>query len=308
MLFVHRLSRRVSCIVWLLSCVACRASAPVRPAETSQKPGDSAELAPAAAAADAASTVPATAEPAPAAPAPTEPTSAPSPSAASAAPAAASAAASAAGTQETSAPSSTGAQAPRSEPAAAAEAAAPANPAPEATAAPDPNLDYQIGPGDVLQIFVWREPELTREVKVRPDGKLTVPLIGDVMAAGATPKTLSEQLAGQLSKYLAAPQVSVGVSQASRLRFFVVGKVAKPGEYPLTGATTVLQALAVAGGLTEYAKSEAIVIVRQQVEVQPDGKRVLKETHIPFNFKKMSRTKAGPGNFMLAPGDTIVVP
>lgn len=163
----------------------------------------------------------------------------------------------------------------------------------------DPKLDYQIGPGDVLQIFVWKEPELTKDVTVRLDGRVTVPLLGDTEAAGRTPQQLAEELAKSLGKFLESPRVTVGVNQANSTRFYVVGQVGKPGEFPLTGRTTVLQALALAGGFRDFAKTDNVIIIRQDRA----GQNV-----IPVNYKKLEEGKDVSQNVLLRPGDTIVVP
>lgn len=170
---------------------------------------------------------------------------------------------------------------------------------PPKAAPQDAKLDYLIGPGDVLQIFVWKEPELTKDVTVRLDGRVTVPLLGDTEAAGRTPQQLAEELAKSLGKFLESPRVTVGVNQANSTRFYVVGQVGKPGEFPLTGRTTVLQALALAGGFKDFAKTDNVIIIRQDRA----GQNV-----IPVNYKKLEEGKDVSQNVLLRPGDTIVVP
>lgn len=163
----------------------------------------------------------------------------------------------------------------------------------------DQRIDYQIGPADLLQIFVWKEPDLSRDVTVRLDGKITVPLLGDVEAAGRSPQQLGDELAKSLAKFLETPRVTVAVSQANSTRFYVVGLVGKPGDFPLSGRTTVLQGLALAGGFREFAKTENIVIVRQE----RTGQSV-----IAVNYKKLEDGKDISQNVLLRPGDTIIVP
>lgn len=165
----------------------------------------------------------------------------------------------------------------------------------------EPRLEYRIGPGDVLQVFVWKEPELSKDVSVRMDGKISVPLLGDVEAAGRTPQQLGAELATALGRFLSSPQVTLGVSQANSTRFYVLGKVAKAGEFPLTGRVTVLQALALAGGLLEYAKSDQIVVIRQ--DAAQGG-----QNFIPFNYKRIEEAKDLGQNIVLRPGDTIIIP
>jgi len=168
-----------------------------------------------------------------------------------------------------------------------------AKPAAAASSSP---AGYKIGPSDVLQISVWKEPDLTRDVTVRVDGMITVPLVGDVEAAGRTPRQLAESLAAGLTRFIEAPRVTVAVGQAKSARFYVVGQVGKSGEYALEGRMTVLQGLALAGGFKEFAKPEEIVIVRQDQKV------------VPVNYKRIADGKGVSQNVFLAPGDTIVVP
>lgn len=167
---------------------------------------------------------------------------------------------------------------------------------PQAHASPGEAPVYVIGPADVLQIIVWKEPELTRDATVRFDGMVTVPLVGDVLAAGRTPTQLAEALAQGLRRFIEAPRVTVGIQQATSARFYVVGQVTKSGEFPLAGPTTVLQALALAGGFKDYAKTDGIVIVRKD------------QTVLPVNYKRIADGSNVTQNVLLAPGDTIVVP
>jgi polysaccharide export outer membrane protein len=170
----------------------------------------------------------------------------------------------------------------------------------DASAPATGSSDYVIGAGDVLQVFVWKEPELTREAAVRVDGRITVPLIGDLQAAGRTPQQLGKELGRELGRFLEAPQVTVGVSQPNSSRFYVVGNVARAGQFPLASRLTVLQALAIAGGFGEYAKTDSIVVIRDD-----DGN----QTVIPVNYKKLeSGREIASQNVALMPGDVIVVP
>lgn len=169
----------------------------------------------------------------------------------------------------------------------------------QTSAAPPQVPEYRIGAGDVLQLFVWREAELTREVTVRMDGVVTVPLLGDVSAAGRSPQQLAAHLQGMLARYLEAPNVTVSVSQANSARIYVLGMVSKPGVYPLTQPTTVLQALALAGGFKEFAKTGGIVIIRE-AEGSPSA--------IPVNYKGIEAGRDLAQNVLLLSGDTVVVP
>ena len=159
-----------------------------------------------------------------------------------------------------------------------------------------PPAAYSIGLGDVLRIVVWREPELTLDVTVRSDGMITVPLLGDVRAAGRTPSQLAGSLKAELDRLIENPRVTVSVSQATTARVYVVGQMLRPGEFPLAGRMTVLKALALAGGFKEFARPENIVIVRED------------QTVIPFNYKRIAEGKDVSQNILLAAGDTIVVP
>jgi len=171
--------------------------------------------------------------------------------------------------------------------------------APPAEAQARKGQDYVVGAGDVLQVFVWKEPELTKDVTVRIDGKITVPLVGEVQAAGRTPGQLTADLRSAMERFLAAPRVTVGILQPNSARFYVMGQVAKPGDFPLTGRLTVLQGLALAGGFREFAKTETIVILRQEGGSQ---------TTIPVNYKRLEGGKEPSQNVELRPGDTILVP
>ena len=179
--------------------------------------------------------------------------------------------------------------------AAAAQQAARPSPAAGAPGA----AAYRIGPGDTLQLFVWKEPELTREVTVRIDGKISVALLGDVQAAGRLPSELAEEITNGLKRFLAAPVVTIAVNQTRSTRFFVLGMVVKSGEFPMAGPTSVVQALAVAGGFREYAKTNEIVILRGQGRAS---------TFVRVNFDRLISGRDGSQNIPLEPGDTVLVP
>jgi len=200
------------------------------------------------------------------------------------------------------------------QPSTAAPAPAPAAPAP---AGSDDLLspydrealttEYRIAPGDLLQVFVWREPDLSRELRVRPDGYVSVPLIGDLFAVAKTPKRLAAELTQALSQFVNNPQVTVTLGTSSILRFYVLGKVNKAGEFPLVGRTTVMQALALAGGFLEYAKPEEIKILRQELAVA-GGKAKTHEVVLPVNYKAIAQGQSLQQNVALKPGDVVVVP
>ena len=167
--------------------------------------------------------------------------------------------------------------------------------------------EYRIAPGDMLQIFVWREPDLSREVRVRTDGLVTVPLLGDVAAVNKTPQGLSAELAQQLGRFVTSPTVTITIVYSSTQRFFVVGQVTKPGEFPLLGRTTLLQALALAGGFQEFAKTEEVKIIRQDVALA-EGRYRTRELVLPANYKALAQGQNLHQDFVLKPGDVIVVP
>jgi polysaccharide export outer membrane protein len=168
---------------------------------------------------------------------------------------------------------------------------------PANTVATDP--DYKIGPQDMLRIDVWKEPDISRVVPVRPDGKITLPLVNDVQASGLTTNQLAAKIAEGLKKYITSPQVTVGVTEINSRKFFVSGEVARPGAFPLLPNMTVLQALSSAGGFTQFAREKKIYILRME-----DGKQV---KH-PFNYKDVISGKSVEQNIILEGGDIIVVP
>jgi|SRR5580704_8294710 polysaccharide export outer membrane protein len=161
----------------------------------------------------------------------------------------------------------------------------------------DPN--YVIGGQDVLDINVWKEPELTRTVPVRPDGKISLPLLNDVQASGLTPQQLAEQITAGLKKFVTGPQVTVIVTQINSQRIYLMGEVARAGAYPMLPGMTVLQGLSSGGGFTQFANLKKIYVLRTV-----DGK----QQKYPFNYKDVLNGKSADQNITLKPGDTIVVP
>ncbi|HWA96029.1 MAG TPA: polysaccharide biosynthesis/export family protein [Terracidiphilus sp.] len=159
---------------------------------------------------------------------------------------------------------------------------------------------YVIGSGDVLAINVWKEAELTRTVLVRPDGRISLPLIGEVQAAGRTTDQVQAEILNKLSSFISHPQVNVIVQEIKSRTFNVVGKVIKPGEYDLIRPMNVLDGVALAGGFTEFAKKSKIYVLRKG----PDGRTIM----LPFNYKKVIKGESLNQNVPLKPGDTIVVP
>ena len=159
---------------------------------------------------------------------------------------------------------------------------------------------FIIGNDDHLTINVWNETEISRSLPVRSDGRISLPLAGEVQAAGRTPLQLEQDIAGKLQAYITKPEVTVIVEQINSKKFYILGQVAKPGSYPLTSPTMVLDAIAAAGGIRDFAKQKGIYILRHG----PNDS----ETRIPFNYKLVIKGKNPGQNIMLQPNDTIVVP
>jgi polysaccharide biosynthesis/export protein len=160
--------------------------------------------------------------------------------------------------------------------------------------------DYLIGPEDVLSINVWKEPEISRTIPVRLDGRISLPLAGEVQAAGRTPLQLEQEITAKLKNYISDPEVSVMVQQIRSKRFNVLGQVVRPGSYLLTNSTTVLDAIAMAGGFRDFAKQKSIYVLRRN----SDGT----ETRLPFNYKDVVKGKHMEENVKLLPRDTVVIP
>ncbi len=164
-------------------------------------------------------------------------------------------------------------------------------------------LWYVIGPEDVLDISVWKNQDLSRSVTVRPDGRISLPLIGDVKAAGLTPGALRQAITKELKEYQESVVVSVIVKEVNSYRVFILGEVAKPGTYLMKRRTTVLQAIAMAGGFSRYAAKNKMVIVRERVGVNTTEER--KEVRFDDLVKAGGKNDK---NLILRPGDTIFVP
>lgn len=172
--------------------------------------------------------------------------------------------------------------------------------APVVAGAIEPPPGYVIGPEDVLAIVFWREKDLSVDgAAVRPDGMITVPLLNDLPAAGLTPDQLRERIQTAASKFVEDPSVTVVVKAINSRKVFVTGQIAKPGVYPLAGPTTVMQLIAMAGGLHEFADADKILIMRTE-----DGKQVAKR----FNYEQVRNGRNLNQNIELLPGDTVIVP
>jgi len=161
------------------------------------------------------------------------------------------------------------------------------------------DTEYKIGEQDVLRVDVWKEPDFSRQVPVRPDGKITLPLLNDVQAAGLTPMQLSVAISDGLKRFITAPQVTVTVADINSRRVYVTGEVSHAGSFALLPNMTVLQALTSAGGFTQFAKLKNIYILRTV-----NGKQVT----FPFNYKEVVKGHNQEQNILLESGDLIVVP
>jgi polysaccharide biosynthesis/export protein len=170
---------------------------------------------------------------------------------------------------------------------------------PAAVAEAGADAGYKIGPQDIVRIDVWKEPDISRTIPVRPDGKISLPLLNDVQASGLTAMQLSASLRESLAKYLTNPQVTVTVTEINSRRVYITGEVMRAGALPLLPNMTVLQALSSAGGFSQFAKLKNIYVLRNE-----DGKQV---KH-PFNYKEVVKGKLAEQNILLQSGDVIVVP
>jgi polysaccharide export outer membrane protein len=164
------------------------------------------------------------------------------------------------------------------------------------TAAPE---EYRIGPEDVLQVFVWKNEALSRTVSVRPDGMISLPLLGDVEVAGQTSRDLRDALVKRYAEFIAAPEISVIVNEVKSVKVSVIGEVLKPGRFELKSRTTVLDVVALAGGFGPFASRAKMAILR------PEGGKMKR---IPFNFNKAISEGGEQENFYVQPGDIVVVP
>ena len=163
----------------------------------------------------------------------------------------------------------------------------------------DDERDYKIGPEDVLDISVWKAPELSRTVPVRPDGKVSLPLINDIQAAGMTASVLRQELAKRLAEFVPSPEVAVIVREVHSSKVSVIGSVRNPGRYELKSPATVLELIALAQGFTDFANRDRIVVIRRNGSGNPQ--------RISFNYRKVA-DGSDQDNFFVQSGDIIVVP
>jgi polysaccharide export outer membrane protein len=159
---------------------------------------------------------------------------------------------------------------------------------------------FIIGADDILGVSVWKEPDVSRTVTVRSDGKISLPLVGELDASGKTPKQLEDEIRTKLASYISDPEVTLIVQEIRSHRYNVLGMVSHPGSYVLTSTTTVLDAIAMSGGFRDFAKQKAIYVLR----ANPDGSK----TRLPFNYREVVKGDKAKQNIKLETGDTVVVP
>jgi polysaccharide export outer membrane protein len=170
----------------------------------------------------------------------------------------------------------------------------------EATGAKPHDDSFIIGANDVLAINVWKEVDLSRSIPVRSDGRISLPLVGELQAAGKTPLQLEQDIAGRLKNYITDPEVTVMVEQINSEKFNILGQVGRPGSYPLTATTTIVDAIALAGGFKDFAKKKGVYILRKNAEGN--------ESRIAFNYQDFIKGKDTNQNITVKPHDTIIVP
>lgn len=167
-----------------------------------------------------------------------------------------------------------------------------------------PPADFFLGAEDVLIVTVWKNQDLSREVVIRPDGMISMPLIGDVRAAGMTANSLAKSISDRLIEYMASPIVSVQLKEVNSYFIYVLGEVTKPGKYPLKSYTNVMQGISLAGGFTTFARKNRIKVLRNTA----NGSDEKHQIEIPVRYDDILKGTAVPGNFVLRTGDVIVVP
>jgi polysaccharide export outer membrane protein len=168
---------------------------------------------------------------------------------------------------------------------------------PELRVAGVPNSSYKIGVGDVLHISVWEEPQFTEAAVVRPDGMISIPLVSEVTVAGLTPESAEKMLTARLEKYVHKPRVTVVVQEIHSRMVYITGEVQRPGAYPLIDTMNVVQLISRSGGLTDFAKSKQVYVLRAG-----------SGTRIKVDYRKLLKGQSPEQNLELVPGDTVVVP
>jgi polysaccharide export outer membrane protein len=164
--------------------------------------------------------------------------------------------------------------------------------------------DFLLGPEDVLAVTVWKNQDLSRDVTIRPDGMISMPLIGDVPASGVTANVLAKRIGDRLTEYMSSPIVSVQVKEVNSYFIYVLGEVAKPGKYPLKSYANVMQGISLASGFTPFASKNKIKVLRNM----GTGTEEKRQIEIPVRYDDILKGTAVPGNFILRSGDVIVVP
>lgn len=159
--------------------------------------------------------------------------------------------------------------------------------------------EYLIGIGDILEISVWHEPDISKNVFVRLDGRISLPLVGDVYAKGLSPESLASKISKRVSKFIADPSITVALNESRSRMYYVLGQITRPGEYTLSYPVSILQAIARAGGFAQWAKKEKVILVRRNAG---------QETIIHFNYDQFVEGKDLGKNLALQPGDTLIVP
>ncbi len=165
--------------------------------------------------------------------------------------------------------------------------------------------EFLLGPEDVVEVTVWRNQDLSRTITVRPDGMISLPLIGDVQASGLTAAQVGEKISKRLTEYKENPAVSVSVKEINSYYIYVVGEVTRPGKYALKSYATVLQGISLAGGFTQYASRNRMAVLRWSASKGSSSER---QVRIPVSYDDLISGKGRVGNFTLVSGDTIVVP
>jgi polysaccharide biosynthesis/export protein len=167
--------------------------------------------------------------------------------------------------------------------------------------------EFLLGPEDVLKVTVWKSLDLSGEVTIRPDGTITMPLIGDVPAAGFTANVLAKRISERLTEYISSPVVTVQVKDVNSYFIYVLGEVVRPGKYPLKSYANVMQGISLAGGFAPFAGKNKIKVLRN-VSIGSEGHEKKRQIEIPVHYDNILKGNAVPGNFILRSGDVIVVP
>ena len=167
--------------------------------------------------------------------------------------------------------------------------------------------EFFLGPEDVLKVTVWKSPDLSGEVTIRPDGTITMPLIGDVPAAGLAANVLAKRIGDRLTEYVSSPIVTVQVKEVNSYFIYVLGEVVRPGKYPLKSYANVMQGISLAGGFAPFASKSKIKVLRN-VNTGSEGHEKKRQIEIPVHYDDILKGTAVPGNFFLRSGDVIVVP